>query len=140
MIERERIWNLMKSLFPDEKVISVDELLRRASLSEAPPVRQDVIQFFNDLNQRNLGLFIVGRRGRPSRILLGRTPEEIDDAVAVPRYSGPEMVSVNISIRPGVEVKLTLPRDLTSEEADSVRGVISNFESAVRLEKRNPVE
>jgi hypothetical protein len=140
MYEREKIWNSLKSRFPNQKLITVDELLGSFRGDGIDVSRTDVVDLFTDFHRRGVGHFIVGRRGRPSRIILGRNASEIEDLQAVPEVQSVQMVTLNFPLRAGLSVKLTLPDNLTRDEAARIKDLVETYVAAVDDKDKNPVK
>jgi hypothetical protein len=98
--------------------------------------RGDIIDLFKGLEAAKCGKFVVGRKGHPSRfewsvslISVGRAAagevtevqalsESEQNAVIEEEEAGGGWIAHCFVLRPGVEVRLDLPSDLTNAEAD----------------------
>jgi hypothetical protein len=108
--------------------------------------RQDVVEFFKELQQTNSGEFVIGRRGKPSRFVWWLSLVDVGLAAqgrkSVDQIADPEeIVSIEESddevtfthafqLRRNQRVEFRLPTDLTPVEA----GRLADFLKTLPLE------
>ncbi len=99
--------------------------------------RSEVVKLFRQLEELDLGEFMVGRRGRQSRFVWAETLdiariaaqaladgcEPDGSAKAVPE----SMIPHRYVLRPGAELQFRLPADLTQREADRLGDFIKTL-------------
>lgn len=132
---QESVQNLFNTLGeepPEDGRTTVAEL---CELTELP--RADAIALLRELESLGVGKFTLGRRGHPSRLDWSIEPSELLNALDVhgaelstrvaataapPALSGPEGETVEhlFWLRPGLRISLSLPADLTPEEAEAL--------------------
>lgn len=123
--QRERDWS----------ETSVDRALTILNEQNVEATRGDVVALFRQLEQLGCGQFVVGRRGRPSRIVwsasivsVGRAAVGEEQVVAElpPTVSPPggESLTHIFHLRLDVEVTIDLPADLTPHEAERLAAFI----------------
>jgi hypothetical protein len=122
----------IQRLYKDKRELSVDELLTSLRSEKFAVERYEVVAAFQAFEKEALGDFVVGRRGKPSRMRWKNLPRNLEfDAQVSENDSAiaqrPEMLDYPLVLRPGVTAKLSLPVDLSVEEAarvsDYVRGL-----------------
>ena len=89
----QRVFEAMRTLTPNnDKEIIVDELLAHGDFSEWTPkmqtLRAKIAELFRSLAENELGRFVIGRRGHPSRFIIAKDVSFEDILTA----SGVEMV------------------------------------------------
>jgi hypothetical protein len=107
------------------KTSSIDRTIERTGLSRAT-----VIDVFRRFEQLDLGKFVVGRRGQPSRIEWRYRLQDVGQAAAGElteidqadrlddEEAGPSRLTRHtFQLRPEASVALELPSDLTQHEA-----------------------
>jgi hypothetical protein len=124
---------------------TVDSLLQLLYKSNSSFRRQDVVEFFQQLQETSCGEFVIGRRGRPSRFVWSASLVDVGlasqggrsvDEIAVPE----EIMSVKepdnatfthaFQLRRNQRVEFRLPTDLTQLEA----GRLADFLKTLPLE------
>lgn len=115
----------------ETKVERLQDLLRFKGIEAS---RKEIIELFRGLEEANCGEFVTGRHGHSSRFAWSVSLVDVGQAAAGETASvdpltesdrqaeDPEEVSANLLphrfvLRPGIEVSLPLPRDLTKVEA-----------------------
>ncbi len=99
--------------------------------------RSELVAFFRQLEEANCGQFVIGRKGHPSRfewitslISVGQAASGEVTKVDTIAESGSveeaeedidgQMLDHRYLLRPGLELKFTLPQDLTQGEASRI--------------------
>jgi hypothetical protein len=120
----------------DMSETSVDRIEKILREREIDVTRADVVALFQRLSELGCGQFIIGRRGRPSRIAwsvsiasVGRAAVGEQQVVAEipPTESGAtesESLSHSYHLRTETTVTFELPADLTPHEAERLAGFI----------------
>lgn len=120
------------------RVSSVDRTATVTGLSRA-----EVIEVFRDFEGLELGRFIVGRRGQPSRfewqvamVSVGQSAtgeateiesDDIDDVGDDPDEASSEGIKHTFRLRPDFPVEVELPANLTSTEASRLADFIKTL-------------
>jgi hypothetical protein len=98
--------------------------------------RQEAVGVLQKFAEFGCGRFITGRRGQPSRLQWGLSAVDVAKEVTgeLPRVStasasapNVHLVEQPIFLRPGVQVIVHFPEDMTKEEAEKVAGVVRNL-------------
>jgi hypothetical protein len=107
--------------YGDKTVVSVDELLQTLRAEKHPLDRADVVSAFQTFHKSGLGEFVIGRRGRPSRMRWKTQPRkmsfDVDSDIAPHVSTAAEMLEYPLVMRPGVTARLVLPADLSTAES-----------------------
>jgi hypothetical protein len=116
---------------------TVDRVLKVMREQGAEISRGGLIEVFRNLEAAGCGTFVVGRRGQPSRfawqvglVSVGQAAagkgEHIEDISgdAVEEETGEQTLEHRFQLRPDQQVRLELPRDLTSREASRLADFI----------------
>jgi hypothetical protein len=129
--QRERDWS----------ETSVDRTLTILKEQQAEATRADVVALFQRLEELGCGQFIIGRRGRPSRIgwsvsiaSVGRAAvgeqqvvTELPPTEVVAETIDGDTLSHSYHLRPGTQVAFELPADLTPHEAERLAAFIKTL-------------
>ena len=107
--------------YGDKTVVSVDELLQTLRAEKHPLDRADIVTAFQSFQKSGLGEFVIGRRGRPSRMRWKTQPRKMSFDVEsnLPPHGNKaaEMLEYPLVMRPGVTARLVLPADLSTTES-----------------------
>lgn len=111
--------------------VTVEEVVKATKCRRGAAI--DVLRKFADFG---CGRFITGRRGQQSRLkseynLLGVARQVVGEVPRVPSAvassSGGPFVEQPIWLRPGVQVTIRFPQDMTKDEAEKVAGIVRNL-------------
>ena len=112
----------VQRLYRDQWELSVDGLLKSLRDEKFAIERHEVVAAFQHFAKTSLGSFVVGRRGRPSRMQWRTLPKNLtfgngssDNDTLVPSMA--EMLEYPLVLRPGITAKLVLPADLSVAES-----------------------
>ncbi len=130
----------------DMSTSSIDNLMFKLSSEQSPPSRWTVIKFFKKLEELGCGRFIPGRRGRKTRFEWVAKLTDVNKAaqgqnvnigaasppteVAGPTQGGPpdeHLVEHPFRLRKDLDVRLSLPTDLTKAEAARLAAFIQTL-------------
>jgi len=124
---------------------NIDQLLYRLSSEQNPPSRGAVIQFFRKLQELGCGRFVQGRRGKKTRFVWGVKLTDVSHVAAgqnikigavpaateVEEIAGGEPVNDFVEhpfrLRKDMNVRLSLPSDLTAAEASRLAAFIQTL-------------
>lgn len=119
----------------NSKTTSVDRLQKALSDENIDLTRTEIIDFFRELEDAGCGIFVVGRKGHPTRfewtvplIDIGRVArgDEIEvlalsnealDSTTVTEEEANGLIKHRFVLRPNFDVHLELPEDLSPAEA-----------------------
>jgi len=120
---------------PDQRERSVDSIQEYAVRNGIQLERRALIHVLKDLDDSGLGTFVVGRRGHQSRfcwadrVAEGHAqdlPTESTETSPIDKEeANAESIQHRFTLRPGFEVELALPGDLTQTEAKRLATFIS---------------
>lgn len=107
--------------YKDKWELSVDDLVRSLQEEKFVIQRHEVVSVFQTFQKNGLGAFIVGRRGRASRMGWKALPKDLSFEIAATSASSlaknVEMLEYPLVVRPGVTARILLPADLSVAES-----------------------
>ncbi|WP_019624936.1 hypothetical protein [Thioalkalivibrio thiocyanoxidans] len=123
----QAIFDYLAGRTQNRSVMKVDRVVQQL---QGEATRKDVIDLSKKLEEMNLGAFIVGRRGKPSRFEWASELTQVGRVAAgeeaeLRPYSADEedsedpedMVTHEYMLRPDLPIEIRLPADLTEREA-----------------------
>lgn len=115
---------------PSGETAEADELLETLRQETSDIERWELVEFFKSLEEKGYGNYIVGRRGWSTRIEWSEkarrlSAEELDNSQR--GRSIAEVIDHKFNLRPGFEVFLSLPEDLTSKEAERLSSFVKTL-------------
>lgn len=122
----------VQRIYKDKLELPVDDLLESLRAEQFDIERHEIVTAFQHFEKMSLGTFVVGRRGKPSRMQWRSLPKNLafsnqisdDDAAAGP---SPEMLEYPLVLRPGVTAKLVLPADLSVGESTRIADYVQRL-------------
>ena len=114
---------------PSGEVTNVDEVYENLRREGKNVDRSEIIDIFKELNEHNYGQYLVGRRGWPTRIAWNERALNLssDEEHSSQEKSIGRSIEHTFVLRPGFEVSLILPENLSSREAERLSSFIKTL-------------
>jgi len=121
-----------------EDVTDVDTVRNKLELKGRSVERSEVIELFKEVDRNGLGRYVIGRRGRPTRLEWARTVLEGHRAMQEsPSEDAAETIRHRYVLRPDFDVEFDLPSDLTKVEAKRLSEFITTLPFGIGKEVDN---